>query len=400
MGAPPKELLRDAGGKIVLLVIDGLSGLPDPKTGRTEMETARLPQLDALAQRSSVGRMQLLPPGLTPGSGPGHLALFGYNPMEIDFGRGVLEALGSDYALKPGEIAARGNFCTLDQNGIVRDRRAGRPSDTDCRRLCETIARNVRVAGAKFSILPGKEHRFTLVLAGDRLGHRLSDNDPQVEGKSTPPFRGFDASGERTAQLVTKFAEEVRTALRGEVAANGVLLRGFSSLPPIEPYAERYRLRAAAIAIYPMYRGVARLVGMDVLAPGKDLAAQIASAKAAWQQYDFFFLHTKDADTAGHSGEFARKVEALEMVDRHIPALLELGAEVVLITGDHSTPCVHREHSWHPVPVIIASQRALPIAGTSFSERGVIGGELGCFAAEHMIQLALAHADRLDKFGA
>ncbi|MEM7166725.1 MAG: 2,3-bisphosphoglycerate-independent phosphoglycerate mutase [Planctomycetota bacterium] len=403
MGAPPRELLRRDGGKIVLLVMDGLGGLPDPQHGKTEMEAASLPHLDALAARSSTGRAQILDPYLTPGSGPGHLSLFGYDPQRIDFGRGLLEALGSDYPLAAGEVAARGNFCTIDAAGLVQDRRAGRPPDAECKRLCEKLTQHVQLDDADFVLLPGKQHRFTLVVRGNGLGHHINDNDPQVEGKPPHPFAGRDAASEKTAALVTSFFEQARQCLRDEPQGSGVLLRGFSSMPDIESYDERYALRAAVIAIYPMYRGVARLVGMNVLDPGTSLPEQIAVAQREWDNYDFFFLHTKDPDTAGHSGDFAAKVSALEAIDQHIPqleALLGTGDDnVLIITGDHSTPTIHREHSWHPVPLILQSQRCIPMP-TPFHERGVMGGDLGTFSAQDLMGLALAHAGRLDKFGA
>lgn len=397
---PVRDLLRPSGGKIVLLVIDGLGGLPDPATGRTEMESARIPNLDALARESSVGRLRILPTGLTPGSGPGHLSLFGYDPLQIDFGRGVLEALGSDYPLGPNEIAARGNYCTVDAEGRVTDRRAGRPNDAESRALCERLEQRLRVPDVEIRVLPGKQHRFTLVVRGEGLGAYVNDNDPQVEGKPRLPFVGQDDASVRTAKVMTEIASQAGEVLADQERANGVLLRGFSGLPDIAPYSERYRLRAACVAIYPMYRGVARLVGMDALDPGQDLAAQIDAVRARWDDYDFFFIHTKATDQAGHSGDFSAKIDALEAIDRDIPALRSLGADVLMITGDHSTPCVHQEHSWHPVPVILSSRLCIPVSEVTFDERGVLRGDLGTIPGHELMTLALAHAGRLDKFGA
>ncbi|MCA8960231.1 MAG: 2,3-bisphosphoglycerate-independent phosphoglycerate mutase [Planctomycetes bacterium] len=401
MFAPPKALIRPSGGKIVLLVIDGLGGLPDPEKGSTELEAASLPNLDGWARESSVGRVSLLPPGLTPGSGPGHLALFGYDPMTIDFGRGVLEALGSNHPLATDEVAARGNFCSMDARGIVTDRRAGRPTDEENRRLCQQLTEQVSLGSdASFLLLPGKQHRFTLVLKGEGLGHAVNDNDPQVEGKASLPFVGRDEASRRTAGLATQFLEAVRDALADHESANGVLLRGFSSRPDLETFGERYGLRAAAIAIYPMYGGVARLVGMEVQPPGRSLSDQIGVARERWEDFDFFFIHTKQPDQAGHSGDFDAKVAALEEIDRAIPELRGLGADVSIVTGDHSTPTVHLEHSWHAVPTLIHSNRTLPIPDMTFDERAVLRGDLGTFPAQALMTLALAHAGRLDKFGA
>jgi len=396
----PRSIVRGEGGKIGLFVIDGLGGLPHHERGRTELEEAHLPNLDDLARRSSVGRVQLLPAGLTPGSGPGHLSLFGYDPLELEFGRGLLEALGSDYPLKPGEVAARGNFCTLDASGVIADRRAGRPTTEECRRLVKKLESGVSLRGATLTLLPGKEHRFTAVLGPGGLGARVNDNDPQVEGKTPLAFRGEDAASERTAALANDLFAQARKALAGEKGANGILLRGFSTRPEVEGYAERFRLRAAALAVYPMYRGVARLVGMTVEEAGKDLEAQLRNAKKLLGRYDFVFIHTKPADTAGHSGDFAAKIAALEEIDRHIPALAALGLDALAVTGDHSTPCVHQEHSWHPVPLILHSKRCIPVDGTTFDERGVLRGDLGTIRGPELLPLLLAHAGRLDKFGA
>ncbi|MEM7263559.1 MAG: phosphoglycerate mutase, partial [Planctomycetota bacterium] len=318
----------------------------------------------------------------------------------IDFGRGVLEALGSNYPLGAGELAARGNFCTLDPEGVVTDRRADRPSDEECQRLCTLLEANLSVDGVQCQFLPGKQHRFTLILQGEGLGAHLNDNDPQVEGKKTLPFEGRNPESERTAARVTEIFDQARTLLAEESQATGVLLRGFSARPDLDTFDVRYGLRAAAIAIYPMYSGVARLVGMEVLDPGKDLDAQIAVAKEHWDDYDFFFIHTKATDQAGHSGDFDAKVEALEEIDRSIPALRDLGAAVTVITGDHSTPSVHLEHSWHSVPTLIESGLTIPVPEVTFNERGVLKGDLGTFSAQDLLPLCLAHAGRLDKFGA
>lgn len=400
MPTVPQQILRREGGKIALLVIDGLGGLPHPRHGRTELEAANTPNLDDLARRGSVGRVQLLPSGLTPGSGPGHLSLFGYDPMEIEFGRGLLEALGSDYPLQAGEVAARGNFCTLDGDGIVTDRRAGRPPTEECVRLCEKLSAAIELDGVTLTLIPGREHRFTAVFSGPGLGAQVNDNDPQVEGKPTIQFFGQDDLSQRTAELANTIFERAREVLAEEEAATGVLLRGFSTRPIIDPFFELFALKAAAIAIYPMYRGVAQLVGMDVLDPGDDLSAQIETVGAHLDDYDFFFIHTKAPDTAGHSGDFEGKIAAIEDVDRRIPALEKLGLDALAITGDHSTPCIHSDHSWHPVPLAISSNRCLPVPDVVFHERSVLKGDLGTIRGPELLPLLLAHAGRLDKFGA
>ena len=397
----PAHLIRTGGERIGLFVLDGLGGLPHPDHGKTELEAATTPNLDALAGRSSLGRVQLLPPGLTPGSGPGHLSLFGIDPLQLEFGRGLLEALGSDYALEPGQIAARGNFCTIDGNGLVQDRRAGRPSDAECRRLCARVMEEVSVDGVTIELIPGKQHRFTWIITAQDLGAKVNDNDPQVSGKGALPFRGQDPVSETTAAIATEWLEKAKQCLVEEEVANSALLRGFSTKPHVPGFAERFHLHAAALAVYPMYRGVARLVGMQPRDAGAGLEDQVAAVKSAIaEDYDFIFVHHKDPDTAGHSGDFAAKVVAIEAFDRALPGFLESGLDVIAITGDHSTPAVMKEHSWHPVPLLVHSKRALPNLESTFGERVCLHGDIGTIRGPELMPLLLAHADRLDKFGA
>ncbi len=398
-----RELItRPDGRKIIFLVADGLGGLPHRETGLTELETATLPNLDRLASASSVGRMQVVDPGVTPGSGPAHLSLFGYHPYAVEFGRGALEALGSEFDLRTDDVAARANYATIDADGLVQDRRAGRPSDEENRRLCGKLSEAFAggLEGCEVHILPGKEHRFTVVFRGDGLHAALNDNDPQREGRPLVPITPQDPRAEKTAMLVQDFLARARDVLADETAATGMLLRGFSGLPDVVPFEERYGLRAGAIAAYPMYRGVARMVGMTVLGQPKDFGEEVALLEETFGEYDFFYIHYKGTDTAGHSGQFDEKVRHLEIVDGFIPRLLELGPEVLVVTGDHSTPCIHMEHSWHPVPTCIHSPLALPSGSIGFDERQTMGGDLGVFPATHLMPLALAHASRFDKFGA
>src|SRR5216684_3604125 len=320
--------------KIVLCSLDGLGGLPRPATGKSELETARLPNLHALAARSACGLLRHVGPGITPGSGPGHLGLFGYDPLQHPVGRGVLEALGIDFHLKPGDVAARGNFCTVDGEGRITDRRAGRISTELCVALCEKL-RSVTVDGAEIVIEPVKEHRFVLVLRGDDLTGAVSETDPQALGVPPLPARALEPAATRTATAVNQFVERARPLLRDAAPANMVLLRGFDRQPDIPLFPETFRLRAAAVAAYPMYRGLARLVGMDVLKTGGTFAEEIDTLEQQWEHYDFFFLHYKDTDKAGEDGDFAAKVVALERLDAFIPEILALGPDVMIVTGDH-----------------------------------------------------------------
>ncbi len=395
-------LIPGSGRKIVQLVLDGLGGLPRPETGLSELETASTPNLDRLASRASLGRMQPIEPGVTPGSGPAHLALWGYHPYEVEFGRGALEALGSDFDLRKGDLAARANFASIDADGMVRDRRAGRPPDSENVRLCDKLRAGLagRLPGFEVFLLSGKEHRFTVIFRGEGLTPALNDNDPQREGNRLLEVVARQPGAERSAKLVAEFLAAMKEILADEEVATGCLLRGFSGLPEVTPFDDLYSASAGAIAAYPMYRGVARLVGMKVLGTPENLAAEIALLEEKWDEHDFFFLHYKNTDSAGHSGLFDEKVKALEDFDAVLDRIEALGPEVIIVTGDHSTPCVHEEHSWHPVPTMIYSPLALYRTDATFTERECLTGDLGTFAATDLVTIALAHASRLMKFGA
>jgi 2,3-bisphosphoglycerate-independent phosphoglycerate mutase len=385
--------------RIVLLSADGLGGFPDPATGRSELETARIPHLDALARRGSCGLVRHVAPGITPGSGPGHLGLFGYDPLAYPVGRGVLEALGIDFDLGPDDLAARGNFCTVDGAGLITDRRAGRIATERCVELVARL-RGIRLEGVELLVEPVKEHRFVLVLRGEGLTGPLSETDPQATGQAPLPVRAGGPAAERTARLVNQFVVEARRRLADAAPANMVLLRGFDRRPALPRFPELFGLRAAAIAAYPMYRGLARLVGMDVLATGSTFPDEVATLAARWHDYDFFFLHYKDTDKAGEDGDFAGKVAALERLDAALPRVEAGRPDVLVVTGDHASPAVLRGHSWHPVPVAMAGPWALPDAVERFTERACGGGSLGVFPAHHLMPLLLANALRLTKYGA
>jgi len=394
--------IKTSERKIILLVLDGLGGLPHPDTGLSELETASLPNLDRLVGRSSSGRMQVVDPGVTPGSGPAHLSLFGYHPFEMDFGRGALEALGSGFKLQAGDLAARANFATIQADGVVLDRRAERPSDEENRRLCARLEGGLATSfkEAEVFLLPGKEHRFTVIFRGPNLDPALNDNDPQREGRPLLEIVPQKPAALPAAQMVSRFLGIAQEILDDEPKANGMLLRGFSGLPEVMPFEERYGLRAGAIAAYPMYRGVASLVGMTVLGIPKNFTEEVALLEKEYANHDFFFVHFKGTDTAGHSGDFAAKVEQLEIADAMIPRIEALRPEVLVVTGDHSTPCIHKEHTWHPVPTLVRSPLALPSTGAAFTEKSLMAGDLGLFHATDLMPLVLAHASRLKKFGA
>ncbi len=385
--------------KIVLVSLDGLAGLPRPETGLSEMETARLPHLSALAARASCGLIRHVAPGITPGSGPGHLGLFGYDPLRYRVGRGVLEALGIEFSLRFGDVAARGNFCTVDRAGVITDRRAGRISTELCIKLTDRL-RDIRLPGVELFVEPVKEHRFVLVLRGSDLSGRLSETDPQTLGKPPLPVKPLGPEAGHTAELANTFIAEARRRLADEPAANMVLLRGFDRLPDLLRFPDVFALRAAAIAAYPMYRGLARLVGMDVLKTGPAFADEVATLRQHWDSYDFFFVHYKDTDKAGEDGDFDAKVAALERFDAFIPEIQALQPDVLMVTGDHASPSVLAGHGWQLVPVLVASRYSGGDPVTAFTERACAGGTLGIMPAQHLMPTGMAHALRLTKFGA
>jgi 2,3-bisphosphoglycerate-independent phosphoglycerate mutase len=403
-GSPLESLVLEGTTRIVLLVMDGVGDLPDPsRGGLTPLEAARTPNLDAVAPGAALGRLQPVAAGITPGSGPGHLALFGYDPIATQVGRGVLEALGAGMELRGGDVAARANFCTVDGAGIVTDRRAGRIPGETCARLVATLAREAgRIEDVEVMLKAGKGHRFVAVLRGPGLAGEVSDADPHREGGPIPaarPLAGGEAAA-KTARVVNAFVARAAERLGGEPAANAVLLRGLSARPALPGYRERFRLRAAAIAAYPMYRGVAQLAGMDVFPVGERVSDAFAAVAARWQEFDFFFIHIKGTDMAGEDGDFAAKVAVVEEVDRALPELLALSPDVLCVTGDHSTPVAVRGHSWHPVPALVRARWCGADGAPRFHEASCRAGSLGVLPSRDLMAVLLANAGRLDKYGA
>jgi 2,3-bisphosphoglycerate-independent phosphoglycerate mutase len=393
------ELREPGASKIVLVVADGLGGLALEPGGKTELEVARTPHLDSCARDGVCGLTIPVLPGITPGSGPGHLALFGYDPLEERIGRGVLEALGIHFALGPHDVAARGNFCTVDSTGRITDRRAGRPTTERCVAMCRLLD-SIRVSGVQVFIEPVREHRFVAVFRGESLGDRVNDTDPQGVGLEPLPARGGDADSKATALAVNAFLAKAAEVLADEAPTNMVTLRGFARAPQIRSFPDVYSLRACALAVYPMYKGLARLVGMEVADAGSTLSDQVEALKLLWDDYDFFFLHYKYTDSTGEDGNFAAKVEMIERLDAEIPRIRALRPDVLIVTGDHSTPSKLRSHSWHPVPVVLVAKTARADRVTEFGEEACLHGGLGQVQAKYLMPLALAHAGRLGKFGA
>ncbi len=392
------KLAAPSDTKIVLSVVDGLGGLPDPRTHRSELETANMPHLDRLVTESVCGLTIPVDYGVTPGSGPGHMALFGYDPLHHEVGRGVLEALGIDFDLQRSDVAARGNFCTLDAKGKITDRRAGRIPTTLTAELCQQLSQ-IELPGVKLLVEPVREHRFILVLRGEGLEEGLAQTDPEREGVEPLLVQPTSEKSKTTADFVNQFVKQARDVLSGQAQANGVLLRGFAKYPDLPSMPEVTKMRAGAFAVYPMYRGLAKLAGMTVSPGGGTQESQLEALKSRWDDFDFFFYHFKAADAAAEDGDFRAKVLALEEYDKLIPKLRELGADVLMVAGDHSTPSQFAAHSWHPVPFLLHSKLGTVDRVEQFTEAACLTGALGTFPARHALSLAMANAGRLMKYG-
>lgn len=393
-----RELSQQTPSKIILLVMDGVGGLP--VNGRTELETARKPNLDAVAAAGVCGAADPVFMGITPGSGPAHLSLFGYDPLKYRLGRGILEALGSGVEVGRNDLVARGNFATV-KDGLIVDRRAGRIPTEENVRICGLI--NERLAqrpGTAVKVFPGKEHRFVARFTAEGLSDALSDADPQKEGSPRTGARALDEGAGKAAAMVNAFLDDLTVLLEDEPKANTALLRGFSKFPSIPTMQELFKLRPAAVANYPMYKGLAKLLGMDVLDVGPKPVDLFEALEKHYAEHDFFYVHFKRTDSTGEDGNFAGKVAAIEELDAFIPRILALKPDVLVITGDHSTPALLSGHSWHPNPFVVAARTARNDDVASFTERACVAGGLGRFNAIHAMPLMLAHALKLQKYGA
>jgi 2,3-bisphosphoglycerate-independent phosphoglycerate mutase len=399
----PEEILRSlviqTDSKLVMVVIDGLGGLP--VRGRTELETAKIPNLDRLANLSTCGLIDPIADGITPGSGPSHLALFGYDPFQYEIGRGVMEALGIGLKLTKDDLTARGNFATIDEERKITDRRAGRIPTEKNEEICQFLQKEIKeIQGVQISIYPGIEHRFVIVFRREGLRDDLTDADPQKDGLSAKGTEGLSPEAQKTSTIVNEYIKKATEVLKPFHPANTILLRGFSKVPDIPSMEERFKLRPAAIATYPMYRGLARLVGMEILDSGETYREEVEALKDNFDQHDFFYIHFKKTDSAGEDGNFKAKVKALEEIDLVIPAIFKLKPDVLVVTGDHSTPALLKSHSWHPNPILLHSKYIRPDAIRRFTERQCQKGQLGRFQAVNVISLMLANGLKLKKFGA
>ncbi|MBA7704223.1 2,3-bisphosphoglycerate-independent phosphoglycerate mutase [subsurface metagenome] len=352
-----------------------------------------------MAAKGTCGLIDPVSPGITPGSAPGHLALFGYNPVSFNIGRGVLEAIGVDFDLQPGDVAARGNFCTVDEKGLVTDRRAGRISTEECTKLCQLLD-EVVIDRVKVLVRPVREHRFIVVFRGEELGPAVSESDPQQIGVIPKPITALAPEASRMASIANQFIDKAKVLLAEYHPANMLLLRGFSQRPQLPTMNKIYKLKPAVIAVYPMYRELAKLMGMEVLKTGTSIEDELVTLKQNYTNYDFFFLHIKGTDSAGEDGDFDRKVRVIEQVDNALPNLTDLKPDVIVVTGDHSTPALLKSHSWHPVPILLYSKWCRPDRVGEFSESACLSGGLGRFPATQIMSLTMANALKLTKFGA
>jgi len=395
------QLHRPSSAKIILLVLDGLGGLPMQTGGATALEAAATPNLDRLAQEGTTGQTIPILHGVAPGSGPAHLSLFGYDPLKYDVGRGVLEATGIGLQVAPGDVAARGNFCTLDGDGLITDRRAGRLPSEAAAPLVEQLD-SIKIPGYTFEIRQVREYRFALVARGEGLEPGLSDTDPQRVGQAPLHVVPETPQSQASAELFNQWIEASRSVLAQEPLANGLTLRGFSTDPELPQFGQSYGLNALCVAVYPMYKGVAKLVGMEILEfEGEDPADEFSALGPRWDEFDFAFIHVKAPDSRGEDGDFEGKAAVIEQIDRELGRLMDLEPAVLAVTGDHSTPARLRSHSWHPVPLLIwAPDTVRPDDSLSFGERDCARGGLGTFPAKSLMALLLAHAGRLNKFGA
>lgn len=396
-----KELAKKNDAKILFMVMDGLGGLPVKELGgKTELEFAKTPNMDRFAREGVLGLHDPIAPGITPGSGPAHFALFGYDPIKWNMGRGVLETLGIGFELKEGDVAIRTNFCTLDEKGLITDRRAGRIPTSKCVELSELLDKNIKLKGVQTFIRAVRDYRGVVVLRGKGLGAKVEDTDPQVTGKRPLPPRPLDSASTKTAKLADELVKQAHEILKNKAPTNGLLLRGFSMYKKYPSFKEIYKLEAACVAVYPMYKGVSKLVGMTVLDAGENLESEIKTLEANWEKFDFFFFHFKYTDSRGEDGDYKGKVEAIEEVDSVLSKVRKLKPDVLIITGDHSTPSQLKSHSWHPVPFLMWGKALRKDDSEYFGENECARGGVGRISALSLMPLAMAHAGKLLKFGA
>jgi 2,3-bisphosphoglycerate-independent phosphoglycerate mutase len=393
-------------GKILLLVCDGLSDRPIPELdNKTPLEAARTPNLDRLAERGISGLMHSLGRGLTPGSDTSHLNILGYDYREFYSGRGTIEVAGLGMDLRHGDVALRGNMGTVDAGLHIVDRRAGRITDTS---PFTQMVNGVEIEGVKFIVRPGTAHRVGIVMRGEGLSNKISDNDPHSLSESDPRAKEHKAlavepldqtpEAARTAAVLNKFlaraheifesseANEKRIA-ENQLAANYLLVRGAGLYRHVPPFAERHEgLRACCIAAGGLYRGVGAYTGMTVLPllpgttalPNTDIRAKFTKAREMLLgEFDFAFVHVKAADSLGEDGKWKEKRDFIGRIDEAAELLLDLPGTLLAVTADHTTPCALCKHSADPVPVMIVGDGVRVDSVAQYGERAAASGGLG-----------------------
>ncbi len=393
-----QDICQATTSKVIMLVADGLGGAPHPETGKSELESANIPNLDNLAGRSACGLTTPVFPGITPGSGPGHLSLFGYDPVKYLMGRGILEGLGIDIEIRDGDIAARGNFCTVDKAGNLLDRRAGRIKSEYSMPLCDELD-TIEIPGVEVRIFPVQDYRFVALFRGEGLDQNITETDPQITGVPPRSVQALNQNAQKTAAAANLLIEKAQQLLSHRDVANMIMLRGFSKLPDLPDFGDSYKLNPAAIAAYPMYRGLAKVLGMNIIKTGTTFRDEIDTIRQHIDEHDFFYLHYKPADAAGEDGDFDAKVRALEELDTFIPDILSMNPDVLVVAGDHATPSIMASHGWQPVPLLINSSLTPGEGIKAFDERSCSLGSIGQISATNVMFLALAHAGKLTKFG-
>jgi len=401
----------EEGSKILFIVIDGVGGLPLPETGLTELETAFTPNLNKMASRGITGMSMPIAPGIAPGSGVAHLALFGYDPIKYAIGRGAIAAYGVNLDMEKGNVAVRVNFAGFSPEGAVMDRRAGRLSTEKNMKLCKML-RDIKIPGVDIIVETVLDYRSVVIFKGEGLYPNLSDSDPQRVGKSIFPgeIKALDDESSSMKEIAIKFVnmanEILKEGAKGIADLEndqhvGILTRGYSWRPEIPSMKDLYKLnKLGAFATYPDYRGVAKIVGMEIAYTGDELEEQIDVLEKSIDKYDFFFFHVKKTDSAGEDGNFHKKVHLIEEFDNLVPRLEQLDIDVKVVTGDHSTPATFKGHSWHPVPFVLNGKWCRPDNVKGFSESQCEKGALGQFQATEAMLYALGMAGRIAKFGA
>jgi 2,3-bisphosphoglycerate-independent phosphoglycerate mutase len=385
--------------KIIFLIMDGLGGLAQSSGGKTELETAIKPNLDRLADSGTCGLLDPVGYGITPGSGPAHFALFGYDPVKYNAGRGLLSAAGLDFPMTEGDLYMRANFATIDGAGLITDRRAGRLTTEKNELICSRLQEKISLrSGTQVFFKTEKEHRALVALRGGEFSEEIEETDPQKTGY--PPLypRALTSQSEKTALIMKELVQKIKETLKDEKTANAMLLRGYALYRRFPSMSERFGLKPLAITSYPMYRGIARLLGMELADETNTIDEEIESLQANYDKYNFFFIHIKYTDSRGEDGQFTEKVKVIEQIDSLIPEICALNPDVLVVTGDHSTPAVMSGHSWHPVPVLLSAANCRQDMAVTFGERACINGGLGRMPMKYIMSIALAHAGKLQKF--